>query len=65
MIREQILKDLARFPQNDYPVTSAYFTLDNIAGNRKSHIVEIKKQIRYKKEKTYFQQLQRLNKPPC
>jgi len=57
MIREQILKDLARFPQNDYPVTSAYFTLDNIAGNRKSHIVEIKKQIRYKKEKTYFQQL--------
>ncbi|MFH1214304.1 MAG: hypothetical protein V1681_09450 [Candidatus Neomarinimicrobiota bacterium] len=57
MIREQVLKDLIHFPQNDFPVTSAYFTLDNVAGNRKSHIVEIKKQIRYKKEKTYFQQL--------
>ena len=57
MIREQILKDLIHLPQNKFPVTSAYFTLDNIAGNRKSHIVEIKKQIRYKKEKTYFRQL--------
>lgn len=57
MIREQVLKDLVRLPQNEFPVTSAYFTLDNIAGNRKSHIVEIKKQIRYKKEKTYYQQL--------
>ncbi|MCK9244525.1 MAG: hypothetical protein M0P75_04580 [Candidatus Marinimicrobia bacterium] len=57
MIRERVLKDLVLLPQFEFPVTSAYFTLDNIAGNRKSHIVEIKKQIRYKKDKTYFKQL--------
>jgi len=57
MIREQVLKDLVRFQPSNFPVTSAYFTLDNVAGNRKSHVVEIKKQIRYKKEKTYYQQL--------
>jgi len=57
MIRERILKDLVRLPQNEFPVTSAYFSLDNTAGNRKSHIVEIKKQIRYKKAKTFFTQL--------
>jgi len=28
MIREQILKDLIHLPQNKFPVTSAYFTLD-------------------------------------
>jgi len=57
MIRTKILKDLVQHPGYAFPVTSAYFTFDYVAGNRKHHLVEIKKQIRYKKDTTYFKQL--------
>jgi hypothetical protein len=57
MLRAAILQNLMQMPVTNFPVTSAYFTLDHLAGNRKNHLVEIKQQIRYKKETTYFKQL--------
>ena len=57
MIKSKVVKELVHFSQNDYPVTSAYFTVDFKNGNHKTHIVELKKMIRYKKNTTYFKQL--------
>ena len=54
MIKSKVVKELVHFSQNDYPVTSAYFTVDFRNGNHKTHIVELKKMIRYKKNTTYF-----------
>jgi len=57
MISEQLVKELIRFKKRDFPVTSAYLNLGILTGNRKSHIVELKKMIKYKKSTTYFKQL--------
>lgn len=57
MLRAEILQNLMKIEKSTFPVTSAYFMLDHLAGNRKNHLVELKKQIRYKKETTYFRQL--------
>ncbi|MDD5766619.1 MAG: hypothetical protein PHW79_10290 [Candidatus Marinimicrobia bacterium] len=57
MIREQLTKELIRFEKKEFPVTSVYLTLGISTGNRKSHIVELKKMIKYKKNTTYFKQL--------
>lgn len=57
MIKEKVLKNLIAFEEKDFPVTSAYFQSSNSTSNRKSHIVELKKMIRYKKNTTYFKQL--------
>ncbi len=57
MIKEKVLKNLIAFEKKNFPVTSAYFQSSNSTGNRKSHIVELKKMIRYKKNTTYFKQL--------
>lgn len=57
MIREKVLKDLIAFKKKNFPITSAYIKSASSTGNRKSHIVELKKMIRYKKNTTYFKQL--------
>jgi len=57
MIKSKVIKELVHFSQNDYPITSAYFTIDVKNGNHKTHVVELKKMIRYKKNTTYFKQL--------
>ncbi len=57
MLEAKILQNLVSIEKSTFPVTSAYFMLDHLAGNRKHHIIELKKQIRYKKETTYFKQL--------
>jgi len=57
MIKEKVLKNLIAFEERNFPVTSAYFQSSNSSSNRKSHIVELKKMIRYKKNTTYFKQL--------
>lgn len=57
MIKNDIVRELAHFAPNDYPVTSAYFTANIKNGNHKIPLVELKKMIRYKKNTTYFKQL--------
>ena len=57
MIREKVLKDLIAFKKKNFPITSAYIKSASSTGNRKIHIVELKKMIRYKKNTTYFKQL--------
>lgn len=57
MIKNDVVRKLAHFTQNDYPVTSAYFMVNIKNGNHKTHLVELKKMIRYKKNTTYFKQL--------
>lgn len=57
MIQNDVVRKLAHFTQNNYPVTSAYFTANIKNGNHKIHLVELKKMIRYKKNTTYFKQL--------
>ena len=57
MIKSKVVKELVHFSRNDYPVTSAYFSADIKNGNHKTHLVELKKMIRYKKNTTYFKQL--------
>jgi peptide subunit release factor 1 (eRF1) len=57
MIKEDVLRNLVKFENRHFPVTSAYFTVNSISGDRKSHLIELKKMFRYKKTKTYFQQL--------
>lgn len=62
MLKEQLVKELIRFEKRDNPVTSAYLTLSISPSNRKSHIVELKKMIKYKKSTTYFKQLSETEK---
>lgn len=57
MITHQIVRELIQFSGQDYPVTSAYFSVQGKAGIRKAHLVELKQLIRYKKNTTYFKQL--------
>ena len=57
MIKSNVVRELVQFSINDYPVTSAYFTIANKNGNHKTHLVELKKLFRYKKNTTYFKQL--------
>lgn len=57
MIEEKMLKDLFKYKKRGFPVTSAYVSTANRSGSRRSHIVELKKMMRYKKSKTYFKQL--------
>lgn len=57
MIKDKIVNELVQMALNDYPITSAYFSVSNKSGNRKAHLVEFKKMIRYKKNTTYFKQL--------
>ncbi len=57
MIKNKVVKELVQFSQNEFPVTSAYFSIDIKNGNHRTHLVELKKMIRYKKNTTYFKQL--------
>jgi len=57
MIKDKVVSELVQMSLNDYPITSAYFSVTNKSGNRKAHLVEFKKMIRYKKNTTYFKQL--------
>ncbi|RKY62488.1 MAG: hypothetical protein DRP96_00065 [Candidatus Neomarinimicrobiota bacterium] len=62
MIKSKVVEELIHFTQNEYPVTSAYFTLSSKVGNHKTSLVELKKMIRYKKNTTYFRQLNEVEK---
>ncbi len=57
MIKDKVVNELVQMSLNDYPITSAYFSVASKSGNRKAHLVEFKKMIRYKKNTTYFKQL--------
>lgn len=57
MIKDKVVSELVQMSLNDYPITSAYFSVINKSENRKVHLVEFKKMIRYKKNTTYFKQL--------
>jgi hypothetical protein len=57
MIKDKVVKELIQLSPNEFPITSAYFSVSNQRGNRKAHLVELKKMIRYKKNTTYFKQL--------
>jgi len=57
MLKNNVVKRLVEFKQKDFPITSAYLTVSNASGDWKSHLVELKKMIRYKKNTTYFNQL--------
>ena len=57
MIKGKVLQDLVSVKRTDLPITSAYFSVGSQTANRKSHLVELKKLIRYKNSTTYFKQL--------
>lgn len=57
MVKNEVLQNLLKLEKGNFPVTSAYFMLDHQAGSRKTHLVELKNQIRYKKETSYFKEL--------
>ena len=57
MIKNKVVKELVQFKQNEFPVTSAYFSIDIRSSNHRTHLIELKKMIRYKKNTTYFKQL--------
>src|SRR6056297_586718 len=57
MIDEKLLSKLVDYDKNNYPVTSTYLSTSDDLGERKKHLVELKKLIQYKKDTTYFKEL--------
>jgi len=57
MLKEKKMKELVHFETSKFPVTSAYISVSNSPNDRKNHLVELKKLVRYKKQTTYFKQL--------
>jgi len=57
MIEKRMVSELTNYKESSSPVTTAYITVDNNAENRGKHIVELKKMIQYKKNTSYFKEL--------
>lgn len=57
MIEKSVVVELTNYPKSQNPVTSAYITVDNNAESRGKHILELKKMIQYKKNTSYFKEL--------
>ncbi len=57
MIDKKNLNELINFNSKNNPVTTAYISVDNSAENRKNHLINLKKLIKYKKSTSYFKEL--------